>query len=206
MLGVRMNSRTLSNVSAAHKSVTTGPCFCRVSLCICLRCKGTILMHAACTGWRVRASNPDGNKRFCTSSKRAVPFWGPPSLLFSGYRCSFLGVNQPLCEVDDLLPPGAEVKNGWSYISLSLIRPYGVDRDNFAFLHISVRSIHICYILYSIYMQFINIDVNDSGRVSAVILFTSSDFLLTLLYLFLTYRTAPPPPSPVSWIIPLFLL
>jgi len=186
-----MNSRTPSNVSAAHKSVTTGPYFCRVLLCICRRCKETILMYAVCTGCRVRASNLSRNKRFCTTSRSPVPFWGPTSLLFSGYRGSFPGVHQPPCEVDHLLPPSAEVKTGWSYTSTSLIRPHVVDRDNFAFLHVAVRSIRICYILYSICIRFINIDVTGSGSVSAVILFTSSDFLLTLLHLFLSFRTLP---------------
>jgi hypothetical protein len=116
-------------------------------------------MYAVCTDYRVCASNPGRNKKFCTPSELPVPFWGPPSFLFIGYRRSFPGVNQPPCEIDHLLPPSAEVKNGWSYISTSLIRPHGVDRDNFAFLHVSVRSIHICYVVYSACIQFINIDV-----------------------------------------------
>lgn len=133
--------------------------------------------------------------------KSPVPFWSPLSLLFSGYRGSFPGVNQPPCEVNHSLPPSAEIKNGWSYISTSLIRPHGVDRNYFAFAHVPVRSIHVSYILHSICIQLINIDVTGGGNVSAVILFTSSDFLLTLLHLFLAYRT-----PPVCWIIPLFLL
>ena len=34
-------------------------------------------------GWTVRGSNPGGGEIFLTSSEWA---WGPPSLLYSGYR------------------------------------------------------------------------------------------------------------------------
>jgi len=138
-------------------------------------------MYAVYTDWRVRASNPGRNKKFSTSSKLSVPFWGPPGLLFSGYRRSFPGVNQPPCEVDHLLPPSAQVKNGWSYIPTSLVRPHGVDRDNSAFLHVSVRSIHICYVLYSTCIQFINIDVTGNGSVSTVIDVTGSGSASTVI-------------------------
>jgi len=150
-------------------------------------------MHSVYTGWRIRASSPGRNQRFCTPSKRPVPFWGPPNLLFSGYRGSFPLLYHPPWEVDHILPPRAEVKSVWIYISTSLIRPHSVDGNNFASVHVSVRSINICYILYSICIQFINTDVTGSGSVSTVILLTSSDFLLTLLRVFRVYRTAPPP-------------
>jgi hypothetical protein len=168
-------------------------------------------MYAVCTNWRLRVSNTSRNKKFCMSSKLSVPFCGPPNLLFSGYQRSFPGVNQPPCEVDHLLPPSVEVKNGWSYISTSLIRPHGVDRDNFAFPYVSVRSIHTCYALYSTCVHFINIDVTGkgsvstvidvtgSGSVSTVILFTSSDFYS---HSYMSSLLIEPTPR----IIPLFLL
>jgi hypothetical protein len=39
------------------------------------------------TGWTVRRPNPGGGEIFCTRPDRP---WGPPSLLYNGYRV-FLG-------------------------------------------------------------------------------------------------------------------
>ena len=59
------------------------------------------------TSWRVRGSNPGGGEVFRIRPDRP---WGPPSLLYNGYRVSFQrekrwkrGVNHPL-------PSSAEVK------------------------------------------------------------------------------------------------
>jgi hypothetical protein len=49
--------------------------------------------------------------------------WGPPSLLYNGYRVSFQGVKRPGRGVDHPPPPGAEVKEQ-SYTSTS---PLGLD-------------------------------------------------------------------------------
>ena len=41
------------------------------------------------TGWLVHGSNPGRGEIFCTPPDQP---WGPPSLLYIGYRISFLGV------------------------------------------------------------------------------------------------------------------
>jgi hypothetical protein len=46
---------------------------------------------------------------------------GPHSILFP-------------CEVNNSHQSGAEVKNEWSYTSISPIRVHGVERDNFTFI------------------------------------------------------------------------
>ena len=56
--------------------------------------------------------------------------WGPPILLFSGYRGSFPGVKLSGREVHHLSYI-AEVKNEWSCTSASSICLRGMDRDNF---------------------------------------------------------------------------
>lgn len=45
--------------------------------------------------------NPRTGKRFLTSLKRLVLPWGPPGLLFSGYRASFRGLGRPGCDVEN---------------------------------------------------------------------------------------------------------
>ena len=49
------------------------------------------------TGWKVRESNPGGGGIFRTRPERT---WVPPSLLYNGYRVSFLGVKRPERGVD----------------------------------------------------------------------------------------------------------
>jgi hypothetical protein len=57
-------------------------------------------------GWTVRGSNPDGDI-FRTRPDRP---WGPPSLLYNGYRFSFPGVKRPGRGVHHPPPSNAEVK------------------------------------------------------------------------------------------------
>jgi hypothetical protein len=45
--------------------------------------------------------------------------WGPPSLLFNGYKGSFQEVKQTEYEVDHLPLPSVKVKNEWHYTSTS---------------------------------------------------------------------------------------
>ena len=59
------------------------------------------------TGWTVRGSNPGGGEIFRTSPDRP---WGPPSLLYHGYRVSFRGAKRPERDVDHSPPSSAEVK------------------------------------------------------------------------------------------------
>jgi hypothetical protein len=58
-------------------------------------------------GWTVRGLSPcraESFERFLSSPKRPHRLWGPPSLLFNGYRCSFPGVRRPGREADHLSP------------------------------------------------------------------------------------------------------
>ena len=59
------------------------------------------------TGWTVRTSNPGGGEVLHARPDRP---WGPPSLLYNGYRVSFPEVKRPGRGVDHSLPSSAEVK------------------------------------------------------------------------------------------------
>jgi hypothetical protein len=59
------------------------------------------------TGWTVRGSNPGGGEIFHT---RPVRPWGPPILLYNGYRVSFPGVKRPGRGVDHSPSSSTEVK------------------------------------------------------------------------------------------------
>jgi len=48
-------------------------------------------------GWTVQGSNRGGGEIFRTRPDRP---WGPPSLLYNGYRFSFTGVKRPGRGVD----------------------------------------------------------------------------------------------------------
>ena len=61
----------------------------------------------ATTGWTVRDSNPSRDENFRTRPDRP---WGPPSLLYNGYRVAFPGVKPPTRGVDHPRPSSAEVK------------------------------------------------------------------------------------------------
>jgi len=43
------------------------------------------------TGWAIRVSIPARRKRLFSCLRNVQTDWGPPNLLFSGYRVSFLG-------------------------------------------------------------------------------------------------------------------
>jgi hypothetical protein len=67
----------------------------------------------------VRGSNPGGGKIF---RSRPYRLWGPPSLLYNGYRVSFQGVNRPGRGVDHPPPSSARVKER---VELYLYSPSG---------------------------------------------------------------------------------
>ena len=66
---------------------------------------------------------------FCLP-KRSDRLWGPPSILFSGYRRFFPEANRPMREGDHLPPSGAEVENEWNYTSTLFVCLHGLDRKN----------------------------------------------------------------------------
>jgi hypothetical protein len=64
------------------------------------------------TGWTAGLRIPAGVK-ISSAAQRPNLLWGPPSLLFNGYRRLFpRGINRPGREADHLPPSCAEVKNG----------------------------------------------------------------------------------------------
>jgi hypothetical protein len=66
----------------------------------------------------------------CTD--RPDRLWGPPNLLYRGYRNFFLpGVKRPGREVTDIRPCSAEVSNVWSSTTSPPVCLRGVDRDSF---------------------------------------------------------------------------
>ena len=52
-----------------------------------------------------------------SASERSHRFWSPSTLLFNGYRGSFMGVKRTGSEFNNKSSSGAEVKNEWSYTS-----------------------------------------------------------------------------------------
>jgi hypothetical protein len=59
--------------------------------------------------WTVWGSNLGGNVIFCTCSDRR---WGPPSLLYDGYRVALRGVKRLGSDFNHPPPSSAEVKEG----------------------------------------------------------------------------------------------
>jgi hypothetical protein len=59
-------------------------------------------------GWTVRGSNSGESEIFCI---RPEWRWGPPNLLYNGYRLSFPGVKRPWRGVNHPPPTSAEVKD-----------------------------------------------------------------------------------------------
>ena len=80
-----------------------------------------------------RSSSPGRGKLFFSPPKIPDRFWGPPSLLFNGYRGSFPGVKLPMRDVDHLRPSGAKTESEWSCTSTPSICLHGMDRETFSF-------------------------------------------------------------------------
>jgi hypothetical protein len=58
-------------------------------------------------GWTVQGSNAGGSMTFCTHPDRP---WGPPSLLYNGYRVSFSGVKRTGRGIDHPTPSSTDIK------------------------------------------------------------------------------------------------
>jgi hypothetical protein len=70
-------------------------------------------------------------------SKFPGRLWGPPNLLFNGYRASFPGIKRPGREVKHSSPSIAEVKlrMGGDITPASTICLHDLDRENFTFIY-----------------------------------------------------------------------
>ena len=71
------------------------------------------------TGWTVWGSNPGGGEIFRTCPDRP---WGPPSLLYNGYRVFLGGKERPGRDADPS-PPSSAI--GHERVELYLYSPYG---------------------------------------------------------------------------------
>jgi hypothetical protein len=77
-------------------------------------------------------------KRFLFSPKRPDRLWGPPGLLFSGYRGSFPRVKRSEREVNNHSPASsAEVMNERSYASAPSICLHGHGRGQMSFSNVT---------------------------------------------------------------------
>jgi hypothetical protein len=85
-----------------------------------------VFESAGRTGFRI----PVGIKDFCLLQKPELAL-GANNLLFGGCRGSFLKVKRSESEVNHSPPTTAEVKNGWSYISVSPICLHVMDMDDY---------------------------------------------------------------------------
>ena len=76
--------------------------------CIIATCVGRVAqsVYRLATGWTVRGSNPGEGEIFRTCPDRP---WGPPSLLYNGYRVFPGGKERPGREADPTPSSSAEV-------------------------------------------------------------------------------------------------
>jgi hypothetical protein len=90
------------------EAVFSVPCYKKSDRinCVNYRGVGRDSVVGIATGWTVRGSNPAGGEIFRNHPDRP---WGPPSLLYNGYRVSFPGVKQRRRGVDHLTISSAEV-------------------------------------------------------------------------------------------------
>ena len=86
------------------------------SIHIALRLVGRVAqsVQRLATGWTVRESNPGGGEIFRTCPDRP---WGPPSILYNGYRVFPGGKKRPGHDADPSPPSSAVVMKGQSYTS-----------------------------------------------------------------------------------------
>jgi hypothetical protein len=81
--------------------------------------KSFVPFEAIATGWTVQGSNPSGGEIYRNRPDRP---WGPPSLLYNGYRVCFPGVKRPGRGVDHPLPSSVWIKER---VELYLYSPSG---------------------------------------------------------------------------------
>jgi hypothetical protein len=117
-------------------------------------------------GWTVRGSNPGGGEIFRSRPDRP---WGPPSLLYDGYRVSFPGVKRPGRGADHPPSSSARVKER---VELYLYSPSGPSWS------VLGRTLPLCYMCdIPLFLQIITnynlsvrlcawISVAPTGRIS----------------------------------------
>ena len=80
--------------------------------------RDNVSVQGLASGWKVRGSNPGGDEIFRTHPDRP---WGPPCLLYNGYRVSFPGVKRPGHGVDHPPHLALRLKKEYSYSSTPLL-------------------------------------------------------------------------------------
>ena len=80
----------------------------------------TEYMNTTTTGWAKSGSKPEVGEIFRTHADR---LWGPPSLLYNGYRLSFLWVKRLECDVKHSPTSRAKVKERVELYFYSLSEP-----------------------------------------------------------------------------------
>jgi hypothetical protein len=76
------------------------------------------------TGRTVRGSNPGGDEIFRSRPHRP---WGPPSLLYNGYRVSFPGLKRPGCGASHPIPSSCRgSRTGRAIPLFPLLGPQGL--------------------------------------------------------------------------------
>jgi hypothetical protein len=125
----KMNQRE-ENPGHKNKSHRGHGCLC----CVC--CIRTVVWNVKVT-WRTKGfkqykNGSKGKKpgqakkksweeqKYFFSKKSSDPLWGPPSLVFNGYRCSFPRLKLPKREADHSPPSSAQVKNNGAIPPLAL--------------------------------------------------------------------------------------
>jgi len=89
------------------------------SPCKCMWAGIAPSLYRLATGWTVRGSNPGGSEIFRTCPDRP---WGPPSLLYNGYRVFPEGKERPGRDADPSRPSSAV---GHERVELYVYSPYG---------------------------------------------------------------------------------
>jgi hypothetical protein len=93
--------------------------------------------------WTVRRSNSrQGSRDFIPCQYHTDRLWGAPTLLLMGSGVHFRGVRRPGRQVKQVLPSRAEVKNEWTYTSVSPVCFRGMDRDTFTFTITATLLVH----------------------------------------------------------------
>jgi len=86
--------------------------------------------------WTVWGWHPSGGKMFFFSSRRPYRPWGPPSLLFEGYRGSLPGVKWPSHGADNSHQSSVEVKNEWRCTSAPYMPSWSGQGQLYLLLHL----------------------------------------------------------------------